>query len=62
MTYRAFLSELRLAECDDRDERRRARRIRDEAFPRDKQLADFDHTANPAVNPAVINTLAAGTG
>ncbi len=51
MTYRAFLSELLLAECDDRDERRRARRIRDAAFPRDKQLADFDYTANPAVDP-----------
>ncbi len=60
MTYRAFLAELLLAECDDRDERRRARRVRDAGFPRDKQLADFDYTANPAVNPAVINTLASG--
>jgi DNA replication protein DnaC len=60
MTYRAFLSELLLAECDDRDERRRARRIRDAGFPRDKRLADFDYTANPSVNPATIGTLASG--
>ena len=60
MTFRGFLSELLLAECDDRDERRRARRVRDAAFPRDKRLADFDYTANPSVNPAVINTLATG--
>jgi DNA replication protein DnaC len=60
MTFRGFLSELLLAECDDRDERRRARRIREAAFPRDKRLPDFDYTANPSVNPAVINTLAAG--
>jgi DNA replication protein DnaC len=60
MTYRAFLSELLLAECDDRDERRRARRIRDAAFPRDNRLADFDYTANPAVKPSVINALAGG--
>lgn len=60
MTYRAFLSELLLAECDDRDERRRARRVRDAGFPRDKRLADFDYTANPSVNPAVANTLASG--
>src|SRR5258708_27842315 len=27
-------------------------------FPRPKWLADFDYAANPAVSPAVINTLA----
>ena len=51
MSYRAFLAELLLAECDDRDERRRARRIRDAAFPRDKRLADFDYAANPPSTP-----------
>ena len=41
-SYRAFLAELLLAECDDRARRRSERRIR----------------ANPNVDPAVINTLA----
>ncbi len=58
LSYRAFLSELLLAECDDRDERRAARRIHDAAFPRPKNLADFDFAANTAINPATINTLA----
>jgi DNA replication protein DnaC len=56
--YAAFLAEALLAECDDRDERRRVRRVRDAAFPRTKRLEDFDYTANPAVNPATIATLA----
>jgi DNA replication protein DnaC len=57
-SYAAFLAEALLAECDDRDERRRTRRVRDAAFPRTKRLEDFDHTANTAVNPATIATLA----
>ncbi len=58
MTFRGFLAELLLAECDDRDERRRARRVHDAQFPRDKRLTDFDYAANPNINPAVIATLA----
>ena len=58
LTYRGFLAELLLAECDERDRRRSERRIRAAGFPRDKWLADFDYDANPNVNPAVINTLA----
>ena len=59
-TYQGFLAELLLAECDDRDERRRARRVRDAAFPRPKRLDELDYQANPNLNPAVINTLASG--
>jgi hypothetical protein len=59
-TYQGFLAELLLAECDDRDERRRARRVHDAAFPRPKRLDELDYAANPNLNPAVINTLAAG--
>ena len=58
LSYRAFLSELLLAECDDREQRRAARRIAEAGFPRPKTLADFDFTANTAINPATINTLA----
>jgi len=56
LSYRAFLSELLLAECDDREQRRAARRVAEAGFPRPKTLADFDFTANTAINPAIINT------
>jgi DNA replication protein DnaC len=58
LSYRAFLSELLLAECDDREDRRAARRVHEAGFPRPKSLADFDFNANTAINPATINTLA----
>jgi len=59
-SYAGFLAEALLAECDDRDERRRARRVREAAFPRTKRLEDFDFTANDTVNPATIATLTTG--
>ena len=58
MTYRGFLAELLMAECDDRARRRSERRIKAAAFPRDKSLRTFDFDANPNVDPAVIHTLA----
>lgn len=60
MTYRAFLAELLLAECDDRARRRSERRIRAAGFPRDKSLRAFDFDANSNVDPATIHTLANG--
>jgi DNA replication protein DnaC len=59
MTYRGYLAELLMAECDDRARRRSERRIKAAGFPRDKSLRSFDYAANPAVDPAVISTLAA---
>ena len=59
MSYLSFLAELMLAECDDRARRRSERRIRAAGFPRAKTLREFDFTANPALDPAVIHTLAA---
>ncbi|BCY10911.1 ATPase AAA [Actinoplanes sp. L3-i22] len=59
MTYRGFLAELLMAECDDRARRRSERRIKAAAFPRDKSLRTFDFDANPNVDPAVVHTLAA---
>lgn len=59
-TYAAFLAELLLAECDDRDARRRARRVLDAGFPRPKRLEDFDTGANPNLNPATLAQLATG--
>ncbi len=58
LTYRGFLAELLLAECDDRARRRSARRVKAAGFPRDKWVGDFDFDANPSVNPATIHTLA----
>jgi DNA replication protein DnaC len=57
LTYRGFLAELLLAECDERDRRRSERRICAAGFPREKWLQDFDFEANPSVNPAMIHTL-----
>jgi len=59
LTYRGFLAELLMAECDDRDRRRSARRITAAGFPREKWLQDFDYAANPHIQPAVIAQLAA---
>ncbi|GAA3823365.1 IS21-like element helper ATPase IstB [Sphaerisporangium flaviroseum] len=58
MSYRGFLAELLMAECDDRARRRSERRIKAAAFPRDKSLREFDFDANPSIDPAVIHTLA----
>jgi DNA replication protein DnaC len=58
LTYLGFLAELMMAECDDRDHRRAARRIREAGFPRPKLLTEFQFQANPAINPAVIGQLA----
>lgn len=61
LTHRGFLAEVLSAEVDERDTRRRARRVHDARFPRTKHLAAFDTAANPAVADATIATLAAGT-
>ena len=58
MTYRGFMAELLLAECDDRARRRSERRIKAARFPREKSLATFDFDANPNIDPATIHTLA----
>ena len=56
--YKAFLTELLSMECDDRETRRKARLVREAAFPRSKRIEDFDFTANPDVPAALIHTLA----
>lgn len=58
MTYRGFLAELLMPECDDRNRRRSERRIKAAAFPRQKTLREFDFEANPNIDPATIHTLA----
>jgi DNA replication protein DnaC len=58
LTYRGFLAELFMAECEDRDRRRAERRLRAAGFPRAKWLKDFDFDANPNISPATVSTLA----
>jgi DNA replication protein DnaC len=58
LTYLGFLAELVMAECDDRDRHGAARSIHNAGFPRAKRIEDFDFTANPSVNPAVIHQAA----
>ena len=48
LTHRAYLAELLGAELDDRNARRRERRIAEARFPRLKRLADFELAAAPA--------------
>lgn len=58
MTYRGFLAELLMTECDDRSRRRSERRIKAAGFPREKSLRAFDFDANPNIDAATIHTLA----
>ena len=58
LSYRGFLAELLMAECEDRDRRRAERSLRAAGFPRPKWLTDFDYAANPGISPAVIAALA----
>jgi DNA replication protein DnaC len=58
LTYRGFLAELMMAECEDRQGRRSERRIKAAGFPRQKWLKDFDFEANPNIQAAAVHTLA----
>lgn len=58
LTYRGFLAELLMAECDDRARRRSERRIKAACFPREKSLRAFDFDADPNIDAATVNTLA----
>ncbi|MCY4638712.1 MAG: ATP-binding protein [Chloroflexi bacterium] len=57
LSHLAYLAELLQAELDDRDARRRERRIHEARFPRLKYLADFDLEAAPSVEPALLASL-----
>jgi DNA replication protein DnaC len=59
LSYLWFLAELVMAECDDRDKRRAARRIHDAGFPRDKRIEEFDFDANKSISAAAIHQLTA---
>lgn len=61
LTHRGYLAEVLVAEIDERESRRRARRVLEARFPRMKRLADFDHTVSSGVTPTVLASLAAGS-
>src|SRR5215218_7286650 len=58
-THRAYLAELLSLEVDERDTRRRERRVAEAHFPRLKRLVDFDLSAAPSVNPATFAAVSA---
>lgn len=60
LTHKAFLAELLTAECDERDARRRIRRVNEAKFPRTKRLSDFDPGRLPDLPAATLAHLAAG--
>src|SRR5579863_779963 len=60
VTHRAYLAEVLSAEVDERDGRRKARRLLEARFPRLKRLEDFDLAAAPNINPATLAALAKG--
>ena len=62
VTHRAYLAELLSAEVEDREARRRERRIAEAKFPRIKHLAEFDLGVTPSIQPAVLGTLARAPG
>lgn len=59
LSHRAFLAEVLGAEVEERDARRRERRIAEARFPRFKHLADFDLAAAPTIPPATLAGLSA---
>jgi len=60
LSHKAFLAEVLLAECDERDARRQVRRVKEAKFPRTKRLRDFDTRALPDLPAATLAHLASG--
>jgi DNA replication protein DnaC len=60
LSHRSFLAEVLTAECDERDSRRRVRRVHEAKFPRTKRLEDLDLTSLPGLPPATLAQLASG--
>jgi DNA replication protein DnaC len=60
LTHLAYLAELLSVEVEDREARRRERRIAEARFPRLKRLSEFDLGAAPSIEGATLAALAAG--
>jgi DNA replication protein DnaC len=61
LTHKAFLAEVLTAELDDREARRRTRRIHEAKFPRIKRLEDLDLRQLPGLPAPLLAALSAGT-
>ncbi|MBC7443458.1 MAG: ATP-binding protein [Ramlibacter sp.] len=60
LTHKAFLAEVLTAELDDRDARRRTRRVHEAKFPRLKRLEDLDLRQLPGLPAPLLASLSAG--
>lgn len=60
LSHLAYLTEVLSAECDDRETRRKIRRVREAKFPRPKRLQDFNTRALPDLPPATLAHLSTG--
>lgn len=60
LTHTAFLAEVLTAEIDDRDSRRRLRRVHEAKFPRLKRLEDLDLSVLPNLPAATLAALSIG--
>jgi len=60
LTHKAFLAEVLTAEVDDRESRRRLRRVHEGKFPRLKRLEDLDLSVLPNLPAATLAALSAG--
>lgn len=59
-THLGFLAEVLAAEVDDRNDRRRTRRVNEAKFPRLKRICEFNTDAVPSITAAGLATLASG--
>ena len=57
LTHRGYLAEVLACEVDERESRRRERRVQEARFPRMKRLEEFDLRAAPSVDPATFAAL-----
>jgi DNA replication protein DnaC len=60
LTHRGYLAEVLSAECEERDARRRVRRIAEARFPRPKRLRDLDCSLIPGLTEASLAALERG--
>jgi DNA replication protein DnaC len=58
LSHKAYLAEVLTTECDDREARRRVRRVNEAKFPRPKRLEDLDLSVLPTLPPATLAELA----
>ena len=60
LTHASYLAEVLTYECEQRDDRRRVRRVKEAKFPRPKRLEDLDTAHFPDLPPATLAHLATG--